>query len=646
MGKFNKAVHSSSSGYDKVLDYLEEENGDFLTEDYWVIEKMFEYPQAGTSRRKKFHFNSLANERIRNEVKYYYVYSIAEGSKSITTLHSATAPAVRQLAKYLRNHEMESVTEIDLARLRFFLLNQGIKGNMANIYEREIGTIINRIKELYDDREETLKDIWHVRNIPGAIISATLSRSSQRLDFTVIPLYYQEMVKRYLRTIITKKSFKHCRTILQTIEEFFQVFYQMEYTDGFLEVLNREDVEKYLRLISGLHEGHNATYMNKFISYPRTFLEYIQMAKYMGAPRREISFLIFQDDIPRRERDADRLRRLKFIPEPVMQQIDGNIGELKEEEHLLLYILLRETGWRGADILNLRFSNCLEKIWNSSEERYNGYLCGEITKTGIALLKVPIRDKVAEMLEKKIQMVQTVSTVENNPRGYLFNSWTGKGKGEPIRKSTLVNAIQHLIDEKEISDSDGKIHHFRLHALRHTRAREYVEQGLGISIIQQLLGHQSLQMTIHYTTVAENVLYEKWKITEHLELFKLNHTKGKDRNPEAAENEKLIHYEYVKQNLDAVAVPFGICFKVSKMPCRQQSSHCIKCASFCTTKENLKEYETEINRVNELLKTVENTGRQQWCKKNSDYLELLLETKEKIEKDGIIHKNGGCREEQ
>jgi hypothetical protein len=44
----------------------------------------------------------------------------------------------------------------------------------------------------------------------------------------------------------------------------------------------------------------------------------------------------------------------------------------------------------------------------------------------------------------------------------------------------------------------------------------------GIRINQQILEHQSLQMTVHYATVTENVLYEKWKNTEELELFKVD----------------------------------------------------------------------------------------------------------------------------
>ena len=67
-------------------------------------------------------------------------------------------------------------------------------------------------------------------------------------------------------------------------------------------------------------------------------------------------------------------------------------------------------------------------------------------------------------------------------------------------------------------------YHFKAHALRHTRALEYTEQGMPIGIIQQILGHCSLQMTLHYSKVSENMLYRKWKETEKLNLLHLDST--------------------------------------------------------------------------------------------------------------------------
>ena len=62
------------------------------------------------------------------------------------------------------------------------------------------------------------------------------------------------------------------------------------------------------------------------------------------------------------------------------------------------------------------------------------------------------------------------------------------------------------------------------------------------------------------------------------------------------------HYERIRKNLDAVRVPFGIYFKPSRMNCKQQTSMCMECPSFCTTKDDIPEYEAEIKRVKEQIR--------------------------------------------
>ncbi|URZ05829.1 Tyrosine recombinase XerC [Clostridium felsineum] len=411
--------------------------------------------------------------------------------------------------------------------------------------------LIDFIKDFYDDREETEKDIWYSKNIKGAKIPASGANHSNynAINFSYIPMYYRETVKRYFKTIITKKSWMTCYNTAKYLNYFFNYFYSSDYGDGFIENLNRNDIEKYLYDIGNDRKDKNGTENSKYVSFIRTFLEYIQIAQYDKAPKKEVSFLIFQDDIPKRELHKDEVKKAKFVPEPILKQLDSNIMDLDRPQFIPIYILLRETGWRGTDILNLRFNNCLEQIWNNKEQSYNYYLCGEITKTGIAQLKIPIRDKVAEMLRKVINKAKVLSTEENNHKQYLFNTYEGKLKGKPLNKQSLLLTIQRLIKQKDIRDINGELYHFRLHSLRHTRAKEYVEQGIGISIIQQILGHQSLQMTVHYATVSENILYEKWKNTEDLELFKVdtktNDLEKVDLNSDSGEN--LIRYEYVKK---------------------------------------------------------------------------------------------------
>lgn len=220
---------------------------------------------------------------------------------------------------------------------------------------------------------------------------------------------------------------------------------------------------------------------------------------------KDVTRLLFDDDIPRRERSEDSMNKVKYIPEPVKEQLDASVQELEPEEMRPVYVLLHESGWRGTDVLNLRYDSCLDYLWSEKEKEYIPYLCGEITKTKIPMLKIPVRPKVAEMVKNLADKVRKQITESNNPEHYLFNTFEGKNMGLPYSKPAFAKAVQNMIHKKGILGGDGQPYHFKTHSLRHTRSMEHTEQGMPIGIIQQVLGHCSLQMTVHYSKVSENM---------------------------------------------------------------------------------------------------------------------------------------------
>ncbi|KEI86133.1 integrase [Clostridium botulinum B2 267] len=647
--KLQEIRSNKQSKYDEIIEYLSQDNGYWLENDKWDIGKYLNNNKSikiGSSHIRTLDFSYFENETVKNEIKYFFIFSVKNNYLSLTSFATHRHNINKMSLLFKDVNSLKECSKDNMAlKWRNLFVNNDLKSN--NQSKCIINTLIDFTIDFYDDREETEKDIWYAKNIKGVKRSATSDRIATSISFLEIPTYYRETVKRYFKAIITKKSWSHCFQVLNKLKIFFNYFYSNGYKDGFIENLNRNDIEKYLFYIGNERKGKNPTETSKYISYIRTFLEYIQMAQYDKAPKKEVSFLIFQDDIPKRELNKDEVKKAKFIPEPILKQLDNNIMDLDRPQFIPIYILLRETGWRGTDILNLRYDNCLEQIWNSKEQRYNYCLCGEITKTGIAQLKIPIRDKVSEMVQESIDKAKELSTEENNPKKYLFNTYEGKLKGKPLAKQTFLYTIKRLIIQKDIRDVNGELYHFRLHSLRHTRAKEYVEQGMGISIIQEILGHQSLQMTVHYATVSENVLYEKWKNTEDLELFKVNTETNEliEVDTTTDVGEELIRYEYVKKNLDAVRVPFGVCFKSSKLPCKQQMNHCLNCASFCTTTENIPEYEEEIEKVKSQIEISERCGREVWAEKNKMYLDTLKKMLEKVKEQKIVHKNGKSRED-
>ncbi len=632
--------------FSEVGKYLSSEGGYWQTHDVWTKDagafSERKISLEGVRGRVIADFSTVPDGRLKTELKYYALWSLSMGVISASTFMLNYKSAVKDLGEFLISNGCTSglteavITEDELAE-------KGWSAFHKDTILRVLGRAKTILADIYDIGDETEKDLWRALRIPGARLSAAQKRAKPTLRFTDIPEFYKETVKRYLRRMVVKRSWSHCSEMLRYVRTFFRLFYENRYEDGFLKNLNRFDIEKYLEWIAEAYEDDNATYTSKAVSFIREFLDYIQMAEYPEAPEKDVYRLIFDDDIPKRERPEDTFEKIKYIPEPVRIQLDANVSAIEPEEMQPLYVLLRETGWRGTDVLDLRYDNCLDYVWDKEEEKYVPYLCGEITKTGIPLLKIPIREDVAEMIEGLKKEAATKSTERNNPERYLFNTYEGINTGLPYSKPAFAKAVQDMINRKGILGADGKPYHFKTHSLRHTRATEYAEQGMPIGVIQRMLGHCSLQMSLHYAKVSDNVLYKKWKETEALGILHLA------ANPPGKELEAApsgtVSYEHVRKGLDAVRVPFGVCFKPSKLPCKTQLKHCLECASFCSTRENESEYREEIRRVGAQIALGKRLGRQEWVDKNQEYLELLMAMAERIRQEGIVHKNGALRED-
>jgi integrase len=642
--------------YKQMLLFLKENEGYWFYNDTWdVRDSVFTTYGLNDSNRnptKQIDFSTFKEERLKNEAKFYLVYLLKNQLLQPISVFNSFKASLKYIASFMNTYGQEKsfygvvVSDTQLVQ---FLKDMGVCSRRSDnvAYRNHLwfkNRLITFITDYYDEDEKTENDVWIAVNIPGARVSAAERSGTKRvLNFHDIPKYYREMTKRFLRSLVTRRSWSYCCEILMYIKYFFSIFYEHGYSDGFLKKLEREDVEKYLLWVADNYRDKNATYRSKAVSFIRSFLWYIQIAQYPQAPEIEVEKLIFGDDYPRRERITDTMEKVRYIPGPVKEELDAAIYELELDYMISIYILLRETGWRGTDILNLRYKNCLDYRWNKVEGRYISYLCSEITKTGIPVHKIPIRDEVAEMVRKLSNEALQKSTEENNPYGYLFNTYEGKNLGMPISKIAFVQSVQQLIEKKGICDAEGKMYHFRTHSLRHTRAMEYAEQGMPIGIIQQILGHCSLQMTLHYTKVSENALYERWKETEKLNLFHLKDSRQIEKTE--IKQQQDICYEYIRKNLDAVRVPFGTCFKPSKIACRQQMRHCLECSSFCSSKENIPELEEEIKRVLGLIDISKKTDREDWVNKNTEYLNILEKMLERIHEEGIVHKNGSLRED-
>ena len=125
-----------------------------------------------------------------------------------------------------------------------------------------------------------------------------------------------------------------------------------------LTKLTRKHMEDYLSWYKRYTDGWKSSHIEYIISL-RIFLDYIQRAQYPEAPELPSACLLFKEDIPRRPQKTEN--DIKYIPEGVLQQLEDNLEHLTPSEYIPIVILLRASGWRISDILNLRYNTCLDR---------------------------------------------------------------------------------------------------------------------------------------------------------------------------------------------------------------------------------------------------------------------------------------------
>lgn len=92
--------------------------------------------------------------------------------------------------------------------------------------------------------------------------------------------------------------------------------------------------------------------------------------------------------------------RIKYIPDGVLLQLKEHLEHLTPPEYIPVVILLMASGWRGSDVLNLKYDTCLE----CTEQGW--YLQGDIAKTRIVDHRIPITDEVKAVIESVAQITK------------------------------------------------------------------------------------------------------------------------------------------------------------------------------------------------------------------------------------------------
>jgi len=169
--------------------------------------------------------------------------------------------------------------------------------------------------------------------------------------------------------------------------------------------------------------------------------------------------------------------RLRYLSREEYDRLLKVAGTIETSPYLEEKIILAvHTGLRRSSLFNLRwdqidFANRVMRIPR--------------TKSG--------RPLSLPMNATTISTLQTLHAAGNLESPYVFPHTAGPKAGEPVRD--IKNGFHRALELAEIQD-------FTWHDLRHTFASWLMMRGASLRSVAELLGHQSLKMTMRYAHLS------------------------------------------------------------------------------------------------------------------------------------------------
>jgi site-specific recombinase XerD len=114
------------------------------------------------------------------------------------------------------------------------------------------------------------------------------------------------------------------------------------------------------------------------------------------------------------------------------------------------------------------------------------------------------KDRYVPLPQRTLQMLREYWATHRNPR-LLFPAVGRDGKRaatatEPMSKASVQGALRRVVEQLQLRKT------IRVHTLRHSYATHLLEAGVNLRLIQQYLGHSSLNTTmvyLHLTTQGQ-----------------------------------------------------------------------------------------------------------------------------------------------
>ncbi|WGV57746.1 tyrosine-type recombinase/integrase [Brevibacillus brevis] len=638
-----------------INEFAEILNG-FWEREIWDVRECHLIKGEWPYTNKVILFNKIQQPYIRKELQYYFAKRILSDEYTIRTVFLLYGSITHRLADFLLKKMPTLFSIVDIPKQKLllqwqsYLSENNLKTSASlkkynKVYKRKskavylVNAIYDFFVEFYDDRLETDKDRWDVRKLG---ISYNESQSSYHLDFSLIPFEFRELVKKYVSHRMFKQeelAFNTCRDHVFKLSHFFTFINQKHPNWTNLVNLQREDVEDYicyLRKIQIKGKTPRNTFIVQALSKISTFIKIVQRFEWEDAPTFPAYSLIYSDDYPKL--DIRNTEDVVYIPDEVWEQVLDNIHHFPKE-YIPIVLVMEASGFRISDVLLLKM-NCLLETDNG------WWLIGDQRKVKYKDHKVPISNEVASIIQGQLEIMLELSTKENNPKNYLFANLRGKRRGKPVAAQTISSNLNSFAQKCNIVNKNGKIFRFNNHAFRHRYGVALVNNGMNITVVQQLMAHASPEMTCVYARILDDTKRKEWEKARDSGAFHAIrlHISGKvvSTSFDQHAQENGLELEWIRHNFDSIRLDHGFCVKSPKLKCdyldQTLEPPCIRnnCRSFHVDQTFLPFYEDQILKMKSDIELYKRSGR-------TRSIELILPKLKKYEQilEGLSSHHGG-----
>jgi site-specific recombinase XerD len=219
-----------------------------------------------------------------------------------------------------------------------------------------------------------------------------------------------------------------------------------------------------------------------------------------------INFLVEQEVLPQTINSKKiRLKMPEVLPRAIPEEhTTALLSEISNIRNRALILLLLRTGLRIGELLNVKVSDIV-----MPERKILIYLAEKNDQGRVVYFGSDADIALQEWL-----------VIRNKQKEYLFYS--------PSREKITYAAARKIM-VKALEKAGLSHYGYSLHSLRHTFATDMLNAGLRLEVLQQILGHQSIEITLRYArlsdTTRENEYFRAMTVIEkggHHESHRIN----------------------------------------------------------------------------------------------------------------------------